>query len=147
MSFTSTIRVKEKIRYDINVHREQNKQILLNSRRGVIVDEEDTNDVFTIKDMENLAFKIKDRKNVTVKHLRVLKHALLNGQEFILAFYHVQGAIDSLMRIVSSKFQRLPTYKDYSNSESISIIHCLYLFQVKMKLCDWQRLNVFVIWH
>lgn len=105
MSFTSTIRVKEKIRYDINVHREQNKQILLNSRRGVIVYEEDINDVFTIKDMENLALEIKHRKHITVKHLRILKHALLNGQEFIMVFYHVQGAVDSLVHYVSSKFQ------------------------------------------
>lgn len=102
MSFTSTIRVKEKIRYDINVHREQNKQILLNSRRGLIVDEEDKNDVFTIKDMQNLALEIKHRKQITVKHLTVLKHALLNGQEFILVFYHVQGAVDSLVHYASS---------------------------------------------
>lgn len=104
MSFTSTIRVKEKIRYDINVHREQNKQILLNSRRGVAVEESDISDVFTIEDMKNLALEIKSKRKITVKHLKMLKHALLNGQEFILSFYQVQGTIDALLHFVSSKF-------------------------------------------
>lgn len=102
-STTLTVRVKEKIRYDINIHREKNKQILLNSRRGVIVREEDKNDVFTIEDMNNLALEIKSRKQISVKHLKILKHALLNGQEFILKLYHVQGAVDSLLHFVSSK--------------------------------------------
>lgn len=103
MSSTSTVRVKEKIRYDINVHREQNKQILLNSRRGFVVEEEDSGDVFTIEDMKNLALEIKRKRNITVKHLKVLKHALLNGHEFILSFYQVQGTVDSLLHFVSSK--------------------------------------------
>lgn len=103
MNSTSTIRVKERVRFDVNVHRDQNKQILLNSRRGVIVDYEENNDVFTIQDMQKLALEIKSRKKITVKHLRVLKHALLNGQEFILAFYQVQGAVDSLLHYASSK--------------------------------------------
>lgn len=98
------IRVKEKIRYDVNVHREQNKQILINSRRGIVVEDNSENDVFTIEDMQNLALEIKRRKQITVDHLRVLKHALLNGQHFISAFYHVQGAVDSLLHFTSSKF-------------------------------------------
>lgn len=103
---TSTIRVKEKIRYDINVHREKNKQILLNSRRGIVDDEADGNNVFTVEDMKNLAVVIKRKKQITVKHLRTLKHALLNDQECILAFCHVQGAVDSLLRFVSSKYRQ-----------------------------------------
>jgi len=103
MSSTIAVRIKEKIRYDINIHREQNKQILLNSRRGVIIEDDDEIDVFTIKHMQNLALEIKSKKNITVKHLRVLKHALLNGQEFISEFYRVQGAIDSLLHYVSNK--------------------------------------------
>lgn len=110
MSFPQTVRVKEKIRYDINIHREQNKQILLNSRRGVIVKEEDENNIFTIEDMHNLALEIKHRKQISVKHLRILKHALLNGQEFILKFYHVQGAVDSLLHFVSSNFLLIINY-------------------------------------
>lgn len=98
----TTFRVKEKIRYDINIHREQNKQILLNTRRGIIVEEIDSNDTFTIENMHRLAFEIKNRKLITVKHLKLLKHALLYGQEFILAFYHVQGAVDSLLHYTSS---------------------------------------------
>lgn len=104
MSCTSTIRVKEKIRYDVNVHREKNKQILLNSRRGNIVDIKDESNVFTIEHMKQLALQIKCRKKITVNHLRVLKHALLNGQQFILAFYQVRGSIDSLLHFASSKF-------------------------------------------
>lgn len=104
MSSTSTTRVKEKIRYDINVHREQNKQILLNTRRGIIVEEKDEYEVFTIENMHKLALEIKNRKLITIKHLKLLKHALLNGQEFILAFYHVQGAVDSLLHYTSSIF-------------------------------------------
>lgn len=111
MSFTSTVRVKEKIRYDINIHREQNKQILLNSRRGNVVEDQNESDVFTIEHMQDLALKIKYKNKITAKHLRVLKHALLNGQEFILAFYHVQGAIDSLLHCVSSIFLQLPSIK------------------------------------
>lgn len=103
MSSTSTVRVKEKIRYDINAHREQNKQILLNCRRGIIVDDGDKNDVFTVHDIQKLALNIKSRKQVTAKHLRVLKHALLNGQEFVFAFNQVQGAVDSLLHYASSR--------------------------------------------
>lgn len=103
-SSTSTIRVKEKIRYDINVHREKNKQILLNSRRGIVDDGADENNVFTVEDMQNLALVIKRKKQITVKHLTTLKHALLNDQEFILAFCHVHGAVDSLLHFVSSKY-------------------------------------------
>lgn len=110
MSFPLTVRVKEKIRYDVNIHREKNKQILLNSRRGVIVKEEEDNDVFTIEDMHNLALEIKCRKQISVKHLRILKHALLNGQAFILKFYQVQGAVDSLLHFVSSNFVLLINY-------------------------------------
>lgn len=101
---SSMVRVKEKIRYDINVHREQNKQIILNSRRGVIIEDKDENEVFTIEDMQKLAIEIKKRKQITVKHLKLLKHVLLYGQEFILEFYHVQGAIDSLLHYTSSIF-------------------------------------------
>lgn len=100
---TSKIRVKEKIRYDISVHREQNKQILLNLRRGVVVEEHDKNDAFSIEDMQSLALEIKRRKKITTKHLKVLKHALLNGQEFISTFYRVQGAVDSLLHYVTGK--------------------------------------------
>lgn len=110
MSCTSTVRVKEKIRYDINVHREKNKQILLNSKRGNVVNNEDKSDVFTTEHMQKLALEIKCRKKITVKHLRVLKHALLNGQEFILAFYQVQGSIDSLLHFTSSKLCKYLTY-------------------------------------
>ncbi|XP_025416317.1 uncharacterized protein LOC112687677 isoform X2 [Sipha flava] len=72
-------------------------------RRGVIVYEEDIDNVFTIEDMKNLALEIKHRRKVTIKHLKVLKHALLNGQEFILSFYQIQGAVDSLLHFMSSK--------------------------------------------
>jgi len=104
---SSTIRVKEKIRYDVNAHRERNKQILLNLRRGVVIEKDDKNDAFSIEDMQNLAMKIKRRKKVTVKHLKILKHALLNGREFILEFYKVQGAIDSLVHYASSKYLQI----------------------------------------
>lgn len=102
MDLSPKVRVKEKIRYDINIHREQNKKILINSRRGVLV-EEDTNKVFTVENMRNLALEVKRRKRITDDHLRLLKHAFLNGQDFILAFYNVQGAIDSLLHYASSK--------------------------------------------
>lgn len=114
------LRVKEKIRYDINIHREENKQILLNSRRGVIVREEDKNDVFTLEDMHKLALKIKRRKQISVKHLKILKHALLSGQEFILKFYQVQGAVDSLLHFVSSKYILLVNYLHLLYTISIS---------------------------
>ncbi|VVC33072.1 Armadillo-type fold,Armadillo-like helical [Cinara cedri] len=103
MNSTSTVRVKEKIRFDINFHREQNKRILLNSRRGVI-DEGDQNDVFTIEDMQNVALEIVRKKpRITVNDFKLLKHGLLNGQEFILAFCHTHGAVDSLLHCASSK--------------------------------------------
>lgn len=108
MNSISTIRVKEKIRFDINFHREQNKRILLNSRRGVIVEEDDQNDMFTIEDMQNVALEIILKKsNITVNDFKLLKHGLLNGQEFILAFCRTQGAVDSLLYYASSILLRL----------------------------------------
>ncbi|XP_050436355.1 uncharacterized protein LOC126843087 [Adelges cooleyi] len=97
------IRVKEKIRYDVNVHREKNKLILLNARRGITFDEnDDKNDTFTIQDVHNIALEIKKKKTITRNHLKLLKHAFLNGQEFILEFFRVQGAFDSLLHYTSS---------------------------------------------
>ncbi|XP_050537144.1 uncharacterized protein LOC126903168 [Daktulosphaira vitifoliae] len=97
------IRVKEKIRYDINVHREQNKLILLNTRRGITVNENDEDDTFSLRDVRLIALKIKSRKCVTKNLLKLLKHALLNGQDYILEFFRCQGATDSLLHYTSSK--------------------------------------------
>ncbi|CAI6368538.1 unnamed protein product [Macrosiphum euphorbiae] len=99
MNSASTARVKEKIRYDINVHRNQYKQILLNSRRGVVVEEEDN--VFTVEDMHNLAQEIKHKKQITVEQLRLLKNGFLNGIDFVSEFYHVQGAAESLLHLAT----------------------------------------------
>lgn len=101
MNSASTARVKEKIRYDINVHRQQNKQILLNSRRGVVPEEKDS--VFTVEDMKNLAIEIKHGKQITAEQLNVLKNGFLNGVDFVLVFCHVHGAVDSLLHLASSK--------------------------------------------
>lgn len=112
MSSTSTVRVKEKIRFDINFHREQNKRILLNSRRGVIDEEGDQNDEFTVKDMQNVALEIKRKKsNITLDCFKLLKHGLLNGQEFIVTFCRTQGAVDSLLQCASSTLLQLPIIK------------------------------------
>jgi len=100
MNSASTARVKEKIRYDINVHREQYKQILLNSRRGVVVEEEENNE-FTVEVMKNLALEIKNKKQITVKQLRLLRNGFLCGTNFISVFSHVQGAVDSLLRLAT----------------------------------------------
>jgi len=102
MSSASTARVKEKIRYDINVHRDQYKQILLNSRRGVVVEEEEVN-VFTVEDMHNLAQEIKHKKQISVEQLRLLKNGFLNGIDFVSEFYHVQGAAESLLHLATGK--------------------------------------------
>lgn len=133
MSFTSTVRVKEKIRYDINIHREQNKQILLNSRRGNVVEEQNESDVFTVEHMQDLALKIRCKNKITAKSLSVLKHALLNGQEFILAFCHVKGAIDSLLYYVSSIFMQLPSIK-YLKYPICYLYIVYFVTQVKMTL-------------
>jgi len=101
MNSASTARVKEKIRYDINVHRNQYKQILLNSRRGVVVEEEDN--VFTIEDMHNLALEIKHKNQITNEQLRVLKNGFLSGIDFVSEFYRVQGAAITLLHLVTSK--------------------------------------------
>lgn len=106
MTSASTVRVKEKIRYDVNVHRQLNKQILLNIRRGVkIIDEkEDLLNVFSIDEMQNLALEIKYGKKITAKQLKVLRNAFLNGIEYILTFNNVQGAVNTLIHFASSKF-------------------------------------------
>ncbi|XP_015373893.1 PREDICTED: uncharacterized protein LOC107168868 [Diuraphis noxia] len=102
MNSASTARVKQKIRYDINVHREQYKQVLLNSRRGVIVEEEENNE-FTIEVMTNLALEIKNKKQITVKQLRLLRNGFLCGTDFVSVFIRVQGAADSLLHLATSK--------------------------------------------
>lgn len=109
MNSTSTVRIKEKIRFDINFHREQNKRILLNSRRGVIDEEEDQNNEFTVEDMKNVALKItRKNSNINLDSFKLLKHGLLNGQEFIVAFCRTQGAVDSLLHYASSTLLQLP---------------------------------------
>lgn len=140
---SGTARVKEKIRYDINVHREQNKQFLLNSRRGVQVEEADTNDVFTVEDMRNLALEIKRKRQITVKHLKILKNALLNGQEFVLAFNQVPGSVDSLLHFMSSKLLTTAAIGCVCSDSHFGTAY-FFLFQVKTKLCNWRPSNVSV---
>ncbi|XP_025195334.1 uncharacterized protein LOC112594642 [Melanaphis sacchari] len=107
MNSASTARVKEKIRYDIGVHREENKQTLLDSRRGVVVEKDNLSKELTIEDMQNMALEIKRGKQITVKQLKLLENGFLNYLEFIPLFYNVQGAVDSLLRLASSKNEEI----------------------------------------
>jgi len=97
----SKIRVKEKIRYDVDAHRQKNKQILLNSRRGVKVEKEDKE--LTTEDLQNMALGIKRGKKITVKQLKLLQNAFLDYLDFTVLFYNTPGAVDSLLHLASSK--------------------------------------------
>lgn len=101
----SKIRVKEKIRYDVNAHRQKNKQILLNSRRGVKVEKEDKK--LTTEDLKNMALGIKRGKKITVKQLKLLQNAFLDYLDFTVLFYNTPGAVDSLLHLASCKNEEL----------------------------------------
>jgi len=103
MNSASTARVKEKIRYDIDIHRQLNKQILMNSRRGIKIEDEHLNNELTVEDMQNMALEIKRGKQITVKQLKLLQNGFLDYLDFIVLFYNVQGAVDSLLHLASSK--------------------------------------------
>jgi len=102
----SRIHIKEKVRYDINAHREQNKRIILNIKRGLVAEEQDREDAFNIEDMKNLALQVSNYA-ITSGHLKVLKHALLNGEEFITTFCQVPGAVKALFYYVTHKNENL----------------------------------------
>uniref|UniRef100_A0A2S2P563 IBB domain-containing protein n=1 Tax=Schizaphis graminum TaxID=13262 RepID=A0A2S2P563_SCHGA len=107
MNSASTARVKEKIRYDVDIHRQLNKQMLMNSRRGVKIEEDFPNNELTVEDMQNMALEIKRGKQITVKQLKLLQNGFLDYLDFIVLFYNVPGAVDSLLHLASSKNEEI----------------------------------------
>lgn len=100
---THVVSIKENVRKTCTQERQDHRFLFYNKNRKTLGEVECKYKTYDVNLINELAVKIKQKNDVTLKDLLSLKQGLIQSDQNIYAFINVTGALHALVRELTGK--------------------------------------------